>query len=174
MNAPELHKSFGLTGREFQDHFDVEKYEALAHQQPKGLLLQQMVETNWEAWCHIVREAPWLIYWKNSDAIKETCVTPADLICLVSGCGSVPLAIFTTAVWGFGFEHWLTLQGRASRTPLNELLKQQGVRPGVGLNRKNLWDDRLYRGCGMLMPPEFGELDRWLQPMWDRICISSK
>ena len=35
--------TFGLTGREFQESFNVEKYVALACQQPRGILLQQLV-----------------------------------------------------------------------------------------------------------------------------------
>lgn len=171
---------FGLTGNEFQEVFNVEKYIALAYQQPKGLLLQEQVELRWEEWCNKVAEAPWLRYWKRSKHMKEQCVTPADLLCLVSGCGNVPLAIFSSAVWGFGIDGWLKIPNMPlrplSRTckkqvnpPAMEILKLQGIK-SPNISRTYDWDDKLYRGCGMCIPPEYGELDRWLQPMWEKIC----
>ena len=46
---------------------------------------------------------------------------------------------------------------------------EEGIREGL---REYLelegytWDDKIYRGCGLLVPCEFGELDRWLEPLW--------
>lgn len=178
--------NFGITGREFQEVFDVDKYIALAYLQPKGALLQEQVEEHWEEWCRIVAEAPWLKYWKRSKFISEPCVSPADVHVPVIGCGIVPLTIFSAAVWGFGIDGWLRVPDRvfkplsrdtAGRGPVNpaltEILRLQGAKSTKTV-RKYMWDDRLYRGCGIQLPPEFGELDRWLQPVWERVCTSSK
>ena len=177
---------FGIKGSEFQDVFNVDKYVALAYQQPNGILLQEQIELHWEEWCRIVADAPWLKYWKRSKYIQQECVTPADMLCLVSGCGSVPLIVFGTAVWGFGIDGWLKAPGvvfrplsrdAAGRGPVNpaltEVLRLQNAK-STKTERKYMWDDKLYRGCGIQLPPEFGALDRWLQPMWERTCTSSK
>ena len=166
--------TFGLTGREFQESFNVEKYIALAYQQPKGQLLQQLVELHWEDWCDIVLRAPWKTYWKKSKYWKQQNVTPSDLLCTVGGCGSVPLTVFSAAVWGFGVEEWLKKTGRAKRAPLYEILRLQGVNePRLIAQRKNMLDEKLLRGCGMQLPSEFGDLDRWLEPLWQQVCRSS-
>ena len=166
--------TFGLTGREFQESFNVEKYIALAYQQPKGKILQQLVELHWEDWCDIVLRAPWKTYWKKSNYWKQQNVTPSDLICTIGGCGSVPLTVYSAAVWGFGVEEWLKKTGRAARAPLYEILRLQGVNdPRLIAQRKNMLDDKLLRGCGMQLPTEFGDLDRWLEPLWQQACRNS-
>lgn len=168
--------TFGLTGKEFQYDFNTEKYIALAYQQPKGRLLQELVELNWDDWCYLVAEAPWRTYWKKSKYWKQQCVTPSDMLCCVSGCGSVPLAVYGAAVWGFGLEGWLkrapgSAGSNSTRAPMYEVLRLQGVQnPRVVNNRTHMWDDKLYRGCGMLLPAEFGTLDRWLEPLWQQAC----
>jgi hypothetical protein len=167
--------NFGITGREFQETFNVEKYTALAYQQPRGKLLQQLVEEHWDDWCEIVAKAPWKTYWKKSKYYKQQCVSPGDSTRPVYGCGTVPLAIYSCAVWGFGIEEWLKLTGRKARAPVYEVLRLQEVKdPSTILGRKNMWDEKLLRGCGMQMPSEFGYLDRWLEPLWQQVCNSSK
>ena len=163
--------NFGITGREFQESFDTEKYVAIAFQQPRGKLLQQMVEERWDDWCYIVAKAPWKTYWKRSKYWNQRCMTPSDNTCSVISCGNVPLTVYSCAVWGFGVEEWLKKQGRAARTPVYEILKLQGVRdPRTIMNRTHMWDEKLFRGCGMQMPAEFGDLDRWLEPLWQQAC----
>lgn len=175
---------FGLTGNEFQDVFNVDKYIALAYQQPKGVLLLEKVEEDWPNWCEIVADAPWLKYWKRSGLRNEPCITPLQQSCSVGGCGAVPLVIFSTAVWGLGIDGWLRTAdtpfrplSRTDTRPVNpavtEMLRLQGIKC-LNIERKYLWDAKLYRGCGIQLPPELGELDRWLQPRWDHICNSSK
>lgn len=159
--------NFGITGCEFQDHFDAEKYVALACQQPRGLLLQRQVELNWREWCKIVAIAPWLRYWRRSNAIKEQCVTPADLRCLEHGCGNVPLAIYSAAVWGFGLEGWLKPNKSTIHDAVKALNRLQNVHTSTShRSRTFMWDAKLYRECGLMIPPELGDLDRWLEPMW--------
>lgn len=163
--------NFGITGREFQETFNAEKYTALAYQQPRGIILQQLVELYWDDWSEIVTQAPWKTYWKKSKYWRQQNTTPSDLLCCIGGCGSIPVTIYGCAVWGFGIENWLKNTGRAARAPVYEILKLQGVRdPKVIFNRKNMWDEKLFRGCGMQMPSEFGYLDRWLEPLWQKAC----
>lgn len=169
------HINFGITGKEFQETFNTEKYTALAYQQPRGIILQELVEVNWEDWCYIVAGAAWKTYWKKSRYWKQQNVTPGDLLCTVGGCGSVPLTIYSSAIWGFGVEEWLKKTGRGKRAPVYEILKLQGVKdPRVIMQRTHMWDEKLLRGCGMQMPSEFGYLDRWLEPLWQQACNSSK
>lgn len=166
--------NFGITGNEFQDNFNTDKYVALACQQPKGRELQELVELRWEEWCRIVAKAPWRSYWRKSVYGNQQCVTPADNICLEQGCGNIPLAVLGCAVWGFGFEGWLKKQGREARTPITEILKLQGVKNScVVRNRTHMFDEKLYKGCGLQLPAEFGDLDRWLEPMWQQVCSST-
>ena len=121
--------TFGITSREFQCDFDVEKYVALACQQPRSILLQQLVEQEWVEWCDVV------------------------------------------AVWGVGFDGWLMKTSLAANAPLYEVLRLQGLsNPKNVQNRTHLWDDKLYRGCGLHLPPEYGYLDRWLEPLWQQVC----
>lgn len=169
------HINFGITGKEFQESFDPEKYIALAYQQPRGKLLQELVETHWDDWCRLVAESPWKTYWKRSKYWKQQCVTPSDKLCNVSSCGNVPLTVYSCAVWGFGVEEWLKLAGRKARAPVYEILKLQGVRdPRVVTQRTHMFDEKLLRSCGMQLPAEFGTLDRWLEPLWQQVCNSSK
>lgn len=163
--------NFGITGKEFQESFNTEKYTALAYQQPRGKLLQELVELHWDDWCRIVAKAPWKTYWRKSKYWKQQNVTPADMLCCVDGCGNVPLTVYSCAVWVFGVEEWLKKQGRAARSPVYEVLKLQGVKdPRTIMNRTHMWDEKLFRGCGMQLPAEFGDLDRWLEPLWQQVC----
>ena len=159
--------NFGITGKELQKSFNTEKYVAIAFQQPKSIKMRDMVEDQWSEWASIVAEAPWRGYWKKSVYMRQPNVTPSGASYVDEGCGNVPLAIYTTAVWGFGVEEWLKTQGRAANSPVREIIRLQGVRePKVIGQRKNMWDDKLQRGCGIILPAEFGWLDRWLEPMW--------
>lgn len=163
--------TFGLTRHEFQNTFDVEKYVALACQQPRGRLLQQLVEEHWVEWCDIVMQSQWKSYWKRSKYWKQPCTTPSDTLCVDGSCGAVPVTVFGTAVWGFGIEGWLMKQGRAAHAPLYELLKLQGVKnPKTVQHRTHMIDDKIFRGCGKQIPSEFGDLDRWLEPLWQQAC----
>ena len=159
--------NFSITSKELQKSFNTEKYVAIAFQQPKGIKMRDMVEDHWSEWASIVAEAPWRGYWKKSVYIRQPSVTPSGAAYVDEGCGNVPLAIYTTAVWGFGVEGWLKKQGRAANSPIREIIRLQGVRePKVIGQRKSMWDDKLQRGCGIILPAEFGWLDRWLEPMW--------
>lgn len=166
---------FGLTGRKFQDSFNVEKYEAMAYMQPRGIELTKLVTQNWMQWADIVEEARWFRYWKLSTYCNQAIEAPGRIpIMDWATCGNVPLAIYNSAVWGFGIEHWVAVsaskgtRGKANK-PAHEILKLQNV-SRANNQRSNMWDDKLLRGCGIMLPTEYGELDRWLEPMWQRVC----
>lgn len=62
--------------------------------------------------------------------------------------------------------------GRTNSTRVNEpmicILQLQNVRK-PNQARTYMWDDVLYRGCGLHVPVEVGELDRWLEPLWLKV-----
>lgn len=165
-----------LTGRECQEVFDVEKYVAIAYQQPVGIILHKMVEDEWDSWQKKVSEAPWLKHWNRSQALHERSLKPSGVSCAEYAGGSLPLLLYTTAVWGFGVESWLKGPSMALRPlskssairvnePMKFILDRQHVK-SPSAERAYLWDDILYRGCGISLPTEFGDLDRWLEPLW--------
>lgn len=90
----------------------------------------------------------------------------------------IALYIYVAAVWGYGILGWLSdptkRQGDISADTRNShalksLYELQGVkRPNVA--RTYLIDDSIYRGTGLIVPCEFGDLDRWLEPMWFEVC----
>ena len=90
----------------------------------------------------------------------------------------IALYIYIAAVWGYGILGWLSdpkqRKGDISadaRTnhALKSLYELQGVkRPNLA--RTYLVDDSIYRGTGLIVPCEFGDLDRWLEPMWFEVC----
>lgn len=172
---------FGLTGREFQDSFNVEKYEAIAYMQHRGIEMLKLVVDNWIKWVDIVEDSRWLKSWKHSNYCKQSVWAPGEILILdYSSGGNVPLAIFSSAIWGFGVERWAPvatdtdggqLRGRGkSNEPAKTILQLRGVTKPNSY-QSSLWDDKLYRGCGMLLPVEYGELDRWLEPMWRYVCL---
>lgn len=90
----------------------------------------------------------------------------------------IALYIYIAAVWGYGILGWLSdptkRQGDISADARNShalksLYELQGVkRPNLA--RTYLVDDSIYRGTGLVVPCEFGDLDRWLEPMWFEVC----
>ncbi len=94
----------------------------------------------------------------------------------------IALYIYIAAVWGYGILGWLSdpKQRRGdisadARTnhALKSLYELQGVkRPNLA--RTYLVDDSIYRGTGLIVPCEFGDLDRWLEPMWFEVCQEFK
>ena len=90
----------------------------------------------------------------------------------------IALYTYIAAVWGYGILGWLSdLKERKSdisadaRTShaLKSLYELQGVKK-PNLARTYLVDDSIYRGTGLIVPCEFGDLDRWLEPMWFEVC----
>lgn len=170
---------FGLTGREFQNSFNVEKYEAIAYMQPRGVELTKLVIQNWAQWASIVEEARWFRRWKLSTYCDQAIEAPGRVLVMNwAACGNVPLAIYNSAIWGFGIEHWVMVEapapgrenkrGRVNK-PAREILRLQNVHKANN-QRFNMWDEKLLRGCGIVLPTEYGELDRWLEPMWQQVC----
>ena len=175
-----------------QDHINVDKYEALAYlSDPYGRLLFKKVEDKWPQWLHMVAEAPWLNHWTHSELIVNSkhALTPgghtvelkhsqAHLRNKTIDISRLGLQLFIDAVWGFGVEQWLKypwgkhlddkipVQVKNSYPLMvSTVLKAQGVK-SLPITRKLLWDQPIYRGCGLEVPPEFGTLDRWLENLW--------
>lgn len=169
----------GLKGDEFQQTFDPAKYKKLAYGSVAGAKLLQKVEDNWFQWSNIVSNAPWLRNWVRSIWYNRPGVSPLGLSYStpagkheVDG-AAIATAIYVSAVWGFGVRDWFqngsitrhtrgqTKLGQGANDASTEIFRLQNVRcPNPA--RSYMWDDKLYRGCGIFMPIEFGELDRWL------------
>ena len=175
----------GLTGKEHQEAFTDEKYRALAGGSPAGKALQILVDEHWLEWLELVENAPWLRSWTRSPLyVKKNAVAQGvdgtDLPSgeMVDGAvrykqRKIASAIYAEAVWGYGMADWLRGKhvhaGTDARTKANTALRTIYNLQGLTCpnpSRNFTWDDKIYRGCGLLVPCEFGELDRWLEPLW--------
>lgn len=175
----------GLSGKEHQEAFTDEKYRALAGGNPAGKALQILVDEHWLEWLELVENAPWLRSWTRSPLYvkkSETAqgVDGTDLPSgeMVDGAArykqrKIASAIYAEAVWGYGMADWLRGKhikaGTDARTKANTALRTIYNLQGLTCpnpSRNFTWDDKIYRGCGLLVPCEFGELDRWLEPLW--------
>ena len=193
---------FGLTGHDEQNEFNLEKYKELAYGSPRGATLAQIVDERWIQWLKIVDDAPWLRNWNKSLLLADYRRSLGFDSCLLKG--STPLgrvlvdgelghqariaySIYAEAVWGYGVLGWLDRDSRGklkqgaigtdsrvkSSSALRCIWKLQNVKcPST--TRKYMFDDAIYRGTGLLVPCEFGDLDRWLEPLWFEACTSSK
>lgn len=179
-----------LSGRETQETFSDEKYRALAGGSPAGKALQTLVTENWLSWLEIVENAPWLRDWTRSPLYtKKNAQARTAASQNVDGTGSpsgetidgarwfaqrkIANAIYAEAVWGYGMSNWLREKhvrtGPDGHTKSNAALRTIYNLQGLvcpNPTRTYTWDDKIYRGCGLLVPCEFGELDRWLEPLW--------
>ena len=175
----------GLSGKEHQEAFTDEKYRALAGGNPAGKALQILVDEHWLEWLELVEDAPWLRSWTRSPLyVKKNAVAQGvdgtDLPSgeMVDGAArykqrKIASAIYAEAVWGYGMADWLRGKhvhaGTDARTKANTALRTIYNLQGLTCpnpSRNYTWDDKIYRGCGLLVPCEFGELDRWLEPLW--------
>lgn len=175
----------GLSGKEHQEAFTDEKYRALAGGSPAGYMLSILVDKHWLEWLELVENAPWLRGWTRSPLyVKKSETTQGvegtDLPSgeMVDGAArykqrKIASAIYAEAVWGYGMADWLRGKhikaGTDARTKANTALRTIYNLQGLTCpnpSRNFTWDDKIYRGCGLLVPCEFGELDRWLEPLW--------
>ena len=191
---------FGLNGREIQDTFNLTKYKELAYRSPRGTRLSALVEERWSNWLQTVDEAPWLSSWRRSPHLVRSvdeaptpgsthstrkhapATTPFGAQVEPGHQAYIALYIYIAAVWGYGILGWLSdpkkRQGDISADTRNShalksLYELQGVkRPNLA--RTYLVDDSIYRGTGLIVPCEFGDLDRWLEPMWFEVCQESQ
>ena len=191
---------FGLTGHEEQTEFNLEKYKELAYGSPRGATLAQIVDERWVQWLKIVDDAPWLRNWNKSLLLADSRrsldtsllkgSTPLGRVLVDGELGHqarIAYSIFAEAVWGYGVLGWLDRDSRGrlkqgaigtdsrvkSSSALRCIWKLQNVKcPST--TRKYMFDDAIYRGTGLLVPCEFGDLDRWLEPLWFEACTSSK
>lgn len=178
---------FGLNGREIQDTFNLTKYKELAYRSPRGSRLSALVEERWLNWVQTVDEAPWLSNWRRSPhlvrSVDDTshhapATTPFGAQVEPGHQAYIALYTYVAAVWGYGILGWLSdpkqcrgdisADARTSHA-LKSLYELQGVKK-PNLARTYLVDDSIYRGTGLIVPCEFGDLDRWLEPMWFEVC----
>lgn len=175
---------FTLTGCDKQDSFDIDKYVSLALGNPNGLKLSEKVEDHWAGWVDTVEQAGWFKYWKRSKCSTDHSATPTGRpFEWDSDAAGVALAVYVAAVWGFGVDHWLRpgsygitsklLSPAPNRTQqlrnmMSTISRLQGRKRVDKLRRFSI-DDKLFRGCALEIPAEFGTLDRWLQSYWSTI-----
>ena len=178
---------FGLNGREIQDTFNLTKYKELAYRSPRGSRLSALVEERWLNWVQTVDEAPWLSNWRRSPHLVRSvdntshhapATTPFGAQVESGHQAYIALYTYIAAVWGYGILGWLSdpkqcrgdisADARTSHA-LKSLYELQGVKK-PNLARTYLVDDSIYRGTGLIVPCEFGDLDRWLEPMWFEVC----
>lgn len=178
---------FGLTGRETQSSFNLTKYKELAYRSPRGVRLSELVEEKWLDWVQIVDEAPWLFNWKKSQLRKDKTpgCTPLGVQVEPGHQALIAQHLYSEAVWGYGMYGWLkpgkhgsgagwgqplgTDTRIQSNSALRAICRLQNVkRPNE--TRRYIIDDCIYRGTGLVIPCEFGDLDRWLEPLWFEIC----
>lgn len=188
---------FSLSGRTIQDSFDVSKYKALAGGSVVGHKLSKLVEDHWVEWLKICSNAPWLKNWPRSQFYKQQTVdgTPPSGEPLphewLKEAGpkpqpSIALVLYVEAVWGYGMSNWpasayergaghygqrnaesVATSLKKYSDAMSMVLSLQNVK-APNMQRTYFWDDAIYRGCGFLVPCEFGDLDRWLEPYWQQ------
>lgn len=141
--------------------FDTEKYKALAFGRNDGIKLADLVEGEWSGWTNIVARAPWLRLWRKSVYWDRQGTTPMGRECAAPWCPmdvtAIALAIYVTAVWGFGLDCWERNYIKIQRA----LSEVQHVATG------NI--QRRYFLCNGGLPQEFVTLDEWLSVLWKRI-----
>lgn len=174
---------FGLTGRETQENFNAEMYKAIAYSSSAGVQLDALVHKHWDQWVQLVAEAPWLKNWTRSYLYPKAAegVTRDQLRSVLSNWETLAQALYVEAVWGYGIRDWL--HGEAAviskdckdckgskkysfgtNEALRRILELQCSR-WPSDTRTYLWDQKIYMGCGILVPCEFGDLDRWLRSL---------
>lgn len=170
-----------LTGEEIKEKINVEKYNALVYQNNEPY--RQLVERNWDQWQWIVAEAPWLSNWERSPYWNQRGLTPQGFIAtevkvtrkkkevLV---GAVAHVIYSDLVWGATVDQWfkpgqgILSDKRAYHQMLNKIMKEQKLKmfPRESNTR---WDNKFYRGTGIQIPIEYGEMDDWLEQLWTQV-----
>ena len=146
-----------------------DKYIDLAGQNPTGVKLLREVEQEWQDWLNIVRGASWLRYYAKT----EPGCSPMG-VQQVGPESELALQIFSSAVWGFGLEKWLSTKGVYKPMypygqALDINLPSQTImrlrQPRVIL-KEALWDLELHTSTRMLIPSEYVALDCWLEPLY--------
>lgn len=176
-----------LSGRETQSNFNLTKYKELAYRSPRGIRLSGLVEEKWLDWMQIVDEAPWLPNWKKSQLYKSATpgTTPFGTQVEPGHQALIAQCLYSEAVWGYGIFGWLEPGkhgsgagwGQAlgtdtrvkSNSALRAICRLQNVKRPNETRRYGI-DEYIYRGTGLIVPYEFGDLDRWLEPLWFEVC----
>lgn len=154
-------------------HVNEVKYQALAYLvKPYGHRMLDLVEDQWSDWLMIVSQAKWLKRWQNFD---EPCSTPKGTLIekpFNRKAGNVALRLYINAVWGFGVEGWLkrptvkAVRGREIDC-IKKSISENYTRSIYWSS--NFYDTSILETTGLLIPIEYGDLDRWLETLWDQI-----
>lgn len=195
---------FGLSGKDTQEDFNIDKYKAIAYSSPVGTRMMRLVEERWPDWVRLVDDAPWLRNWSKS-VLNADSERTADWLkmgrtpmgnTLPSNAGHqtrIALVLFVEAVWGYGVMEWFKTVDATdesgvtrskivhsgsvgtdtrvkSNSAVRTIWKMQNIHC-PSQSRKYLVDDAIYRGTGLVVPSEFGDLDRWLEPIWNEALM---
>lgn len=117
------------------------------------------------------------------DGVDGRGVDDSGALRVDEGIPRIAYSLYAEAVWGYGIFGWLDrgpdgklkrgAVGTDSRVKSNSALRCIWRLQNVKLpstTRKYMFDDAIYRGTGLMIPCEFGDLDRWLEPLWFEAC----
>lgn len=121
-------------------NFTDTKYKALVGGNPQGLILRDFVVDRWVSWHDTASRSRWFYRWKCNPE-------------------HVPLRVFAETMWGFGMQDWLNTGGPVDVMRHFDRLRGYKV---------SMFDRDIYESCGLMLPPEVADLDRWLEPLWIR------
>ena len=167
-----------------------QKYHALLYwTKEPGPTFRRLVERDWNSWQHEVAEAPWLRNWRKSDLYDKPGLTPGGFPAkTVYGflqdnrisveVGAIAQTVYSDVVWGFVAEKWLQFPWGVEPSSLTN--KKGSMRPTkmqlrimelqkleVGASGATIeFDQQIQQQLGILIPVEFGDLDRWLEKVW--------
>lgn len=161
INTPKFH--MGLTMYEGVSAFNTDKYIHIAGRNPLGLAMLDRIEKNWIQWVEKVEHSDWLRNWKRSPHYNKAGTSPAGAsVEDYYKHSAVATTIFTLAVWGIGVDGWLRTPSKNNKHIHDAFHKAQGVtKPSAA--RTYDCDPVYYNCCGLFIPYELGELDRWIE-----------
>ena len=155
--------------------FNVVKYQALAYMvKPYGPKMVDAVEEDWRTWLQIVSKAEWLKKWKHYRAVHSLSTTPKgevlDLSPEDSRINSIAILIYSNAIWGFGIEEWLK-NTTCARLGYVSAVDASIIKTRKEPSNKNFYDQQVLEKSNLLIPREYGDLDRWLEKLWTEIIF---
>lgn len=168
-----------------------EKYETLVYRvDGPGPMFRNLVEQQWSSWLEFVAKAPWLQHWRHSDCMNKCGITPSGLAAkptygtvtvassdtprqhkITVDVSAIAHTIYSDAVWGFAVEHWLKPPCTNGPAIMQRLIIQHKnfTTQSKTVNVLNFWDQQFYNQTGIMIPIEFGDFDRWLEALWQKL-----
>ena len=147
--------------------FNSIKYQALAYMvQPYGPKLAEAVEDDWLTWLKTIEKAKWLKRWRHYLSTHSSYATPKgnllELSTFDAQLNSIALLLYSNAVWGFGIEDWLKRANPKKVTTIESLNNSVSKL----FTPSNFFDQQILKRTNLLIPQEYGDLDRWLEKLW--------